>query len=129
MTQEQLLAYEVKRSKDVNKSDKFVSIKKDDGYKPADDGLEAVLLRKISSYFAERGIYFFHDRSCGKNKSGHPDITACLPKGRVVFLELKSKMGRLSDQQRSVKLKLLGTGHEFYECRSFKRFLEIINEV
>ena len=120
MTQEQLDAYNARQC-----AKKLPSVIKDD----ADSGKESELLKKISTYFNEHGIYFFHDRSAGKNKGGHPDITACLPEGRVVFIELKSKTGRLSDEQKLVKLKLLGTGHEFYECRSFKRFLEICESI
>ena len=127
MTQEQLLAYNVKRSKDVNKDGKFVYIKRQDVNELADDGSENTLLSRISKHLDDNGIWFFHDRSAKKNRRGVPDIIAALPNGRTIYVELKSKTGSLRDDQKIVKLQLLGLGHEFYECRSFKRFLEIVS--
>ncbi|MCK4815862.1 hypothetical protein KA005_08830 [bacterium] len=51
-----------------------------------------------------------------------------LKKGRAAFLELKEESGRMSDDQKQMRLIRLNRGHEIYEVRSFKRYLEIVNE-
>ena len=40
-------------------------------------------------------------------------------------MELKDKTGRLSDEQTQLKLMFLYLKAEWYEVKSFKRFLEI----
>ena len=50
-----------------------------------------------------------------------------LPAGRTVRLELKRvKGGRMSDEQKQLKLQAMYLGHEIHECRTWKRFLEIV---
>jgi len=93
----------------------------------ADDGKECELDTKIAKYCKEQGYYAFHDYSKGKNKPGHLDFVIALPNGRTVWIENKSKEGKLSEAQKLNMVLLAGLGHEVYECRSFKRFLEIIN--
>jgi hypothetical protein len=51
-----------------------------------------------------------------------------MPGGKVLFLELKAKSGRLSGAQRSVAMQLLALGHRWHEVRSFKAFLLLIND-
>ena len=94
----------------------------------ADEGLENDLDNKIRKFLNENGFYGFHDISRGKNKKGHPDWVIALPNGRVVWIENKSKTGKLTKEQKENMIKLLGLGQEFYECRSFKQFLDIIYE-
>jgi hypothetical protein len=93
----------------------------------ADEGKESELDKKIANYCKEHHYYAFHDYSRKVNKAGHPDWIIALPKCRVVFIENKSKKGKMSDEQKLVMVKLIVLGQEIYECRSYKRFLEIIN--
>ena len=117
---EQLLAYKLRLSNLIGQPKHEKEI--------ADEGLERELDSKIAKYIDEKGYYAFHDYSRGKNKKGHPDWTIALPHGKVLFIENKSKHGRLSEAQKFNMLKLMGLGQKVYECRSFKQFLEIINE-
>jgi hypothetical protein len=92
----------------------------------AEDCSEAKLQAKIEAYCKERGFYFFHDRSRACNVPGHPDLVVALHGGRVLWLELKAKSGRLSEDQKRVRLMLMALGHEFHELRSFKAFLDVL---
>lgn len=88
---------------------------------------ENALQDKIEGFCTEWGFYWFHDRSRGKNKPGHPDLVIAMKGGRTLWIELKSKSGRLTADQKRVRLMLMQLGHEFHEVRSFKRFLEVVN--
>jgi len=112
-SKERLLEYQARNNKLVSDN------------KP-DDGLECELDRKIIKYCEDHGFYYFHDRSRGINKKGFLDFVIALPKGRTVYIENKSKTGRFSPEQKLNIVKLTGLGHEVYECRSYKKFLEII---
>ena len=52
-----------------------------------------------------------------------------LPEGRVVMIEnKKEKGGRMSSEQKDLRLQAMYLGHEIHECRTWKRFLEIIGK-
>lgn len=104
----------------------FSSIKTTSAMSEADEGSESKLQAKIEGYCKERGFYFFHDRSRGCNVPGHPDLVVALHGGRVLWLELKAKSGRLTEDQKRVRLMLMALGHEFHELRSFKAFLSVL---
>jgi len=116
-TQEKLLEYQARRLKIVKSDDK------------ADEGKECKIDVKIAKFIKENGYYGFHDHSRGKNCKGILDWVIALPNGRTVYIENKSKHGRLSEEQKFNFVKLMGLGHEVYECRSYKRFLEIVQSV
>lgn len=44
----------------------------------------------------------------------------------MLFIEDKAADGRLSDDQKDLKLKFMFLGSEIHEVRSYKRFLEIV---
>jgi len=48
-----------------------------------------------------------------------------MPGGRTVYLECKAAKGVMRKDQKEMKLQAMALGHEIYEVRSFKRFLEI----
>jgi hypothetical protein len=93
-----------------------------------EDAPEWKLQAKIEGYCRERGLYFFHDRSRRFNAPGHPDLVIALPGGRVLWLELKSRHGRMTKEQKMVRLMLLALGQEFFEVRSFRGFLLALAE-
>lgn len=129
-TQEQFEAYQARRG--IPKHAGYVplsthssKIGPSDVPKP-DQGKESDLQAKIERYCRDHGYYFFHDRSRGDNAKGHPDLVIAIHH-RTLWLELKSAQGRLSSEQRQVRLQLLQLGQEWHEVRSFKQFLTIIN--
>ena len=91
-----------------------------------DRGKESDLQAKIERYCRDHGFYFFHDRSREQNAKGFPDLVIAMPAGRVLWLELKSAKGRLRPEQKQVRLMLLALGQEWYEVRSYRQFVEIV---
>lgn len=93
----------------------------------AENGPESRLQARIEADLKRRGYFYFHDRSRGDNEPGLPDLVIAMPKGRTVWMELKAKAGRMTQDQKRVRLILMYLGHEFYEVRSFRRYLEIVD--
>jgi len=92
-----------------------------------DPGPESRLQRKIEAWCREHGYPCFHDRSRGKNAPGWPDLTIVM-RNRVVFIELKSAKGVLRKEQKQKRLEFYHLGHSIHVVKSFKRFLEIVND-
>lgn len=92
-----------------------------------DEGKEARLQGKCEKWLKDRGYCYVHDRSKKMNKRGEIlDLYCFLPEGRVVIMELKSKDGGMSPEQRQTYRMLKYLKHEVYEVRSFKQFLQIM---
>lgn len=93
----------------------------------SDEGPESDLQRKCNEWLNNRGYPYIHDRSRKKNKKGKIlDLHIYLPAGRHVVIELKVKGNKMSDEQLDTYRKILYLGHEIYEVRTFKQFLEIM---
>ena len=63
--------------------------------------------------------------------AGMPDRLVLLPGGRVIFVELKTEIGRLSPRQRQVHLRLENLGFKvevLYGMDQVRDFLEGIDE-
>ena len=99
----------------------------------ADPGLESVLSRKIRGYAKDHGYpsLILPQTPLVKKiiPKGWPDGVMALPKGRVIFLELKNKDGSLKEDQVKYQLKLMALGHEWYVVRSFRQFLDIVEGI
>jgi hypothetical protein len=95
----------------------------------ADPGPESDLQSKCETYCEDHGYPFFHDRSRGCNEPGFVDLVVALPRGRTLWLELKSKNGRLSSDQQRWRRALLYLGHSWHSAHSYRRFLEIVADV
>jgi len=91
-----------------------------------DKGRESKLQKRCEDFCRRNGYPYFHDRSRKKNKAGWPDLTICLPKGRTIFVELKSEKGELRKEQKKTQQMMIFLGHEFYKVQSYKKFVEII---
>jgi len=100
------------------------------GADPPDEGPESKLQGKIVAWAKEWGRPIQSNRQARGARTlltpGWPDITLILPGGRVLFIELKAGKGRLSEEQKQMKLQFMALGHEIYEVRSYRRFLEIV---
>lgn len=95
----------------------------------ADPGPERVLQSKILEWCRQRGYPVFHDNSRKKNVRGWPDLTIVMEDGMVLFVELKSADGKLRKEQQHQKQVFLWLKHEIHVVRSFKYFLEIVNNI
>ena len=96
------------------------------------DERESVLQGKITQWAKDHGYPCLSFRQSKKAHGfllpGYPDITLALPKGRVVFLELKTKKGYLSKAQKEIRQQLTYLGHEYHVVRTWKKFIEIVEE-
>ena len=98
-----------------------------------DEGKESELQGKIVKYCKDHGFPCLSFRQSRKAQGfltpGWPDLTILLPASRAIFIELKAKKGILKADQKNMALMMMALGHEWYEIRSYKRFLEVINHV
>ena len=94
----------------------------------ADEGPESQLQKKIEQYCRDNGLPFFHDRSRKKNTPGWPDLTICLSKGVVLFLELKAAKGVMKPPQKRIRQQMVFLGHQHFVIKSHRKFLKIINK-
>lgn len=91
-------------------------------------GAEKLFENKIKRYLKEKGVWYFKTWGGGYQRSGLPDIIACV-NGRFIGIEVKAQNGRLSKLQE----------HELYTIRqsgghamvlypdgfeTFKKFIE-----
>ena len=97
------------------------------------DPPEKVLQGKITAWAREHGYPCLSFRQSPKAKGfllpGWPDISLALPDGKVLFLELKTKKGYLRKEQEQIRKELLYLKHHYHICRTWKRFLEIIEDI
>lgn len=98
-----------------------------------DPGPESSLASKIVSWAKQKNYpcLFLRQsqRAQGFIERGWPDIVLALPECVTVYLELKSKGGRLSQKQKDMARALLYLGHYWFEVRSWRKFLEIVEKV
>lgn len=111
---------------EANRVNKWV----ENGWKDVDEP-ESVLQGKIVAYCNGHGypcLSFSQSRKArGFLRAGWCDITILLPKGRVVFLELKSAKGRLKPEQAELMQQAKYLQHEWHVVRTWKLFMEIID--
>jgi len=95
-----------------------------------DSGSESVLASKIQKWARDKGYPCQSNRQTKRAKGlltpGWPDVTLILPKGRVLFLELKGQGGRMSEEQKQIALQFSILGTPIHRITSFKGFLEIV---
>jgi len=116
-SEEWLIDYQMKHQKEIRV------------HYDSDEGPESSLQKKIMDHCEMKGWRVFHDRSRRRNQRGWPDVFLYLPDGKHLLIELKSADGTLRKEQKHLKMVLKWLGHEVYVVRSFKKFLEIVNNV
>ena len=57
---------------------------------------------------------------------GEPDFTILADRGRVLFVECKSRTGKLSPAQAALKLHAETLGHTIHLVRSYEEFLSLL---
>lgn len=60
--------------------------------------------------------------------TGFPDLIACLPGGRILFLELKAERGTISTAQLLMHARLAEIGHRVVVVRSLDQAAEALRE-
>jgi hypothetical protein len=93
------------------------------------DGPESKLQLLCQNYLKDRGYYFFHDRSTKQNDPGFLDLVVALPRGQTVWVELKTKGYKLSDEQKRTILRLQFLGHQVATIKSFGAFKRLIDGI
>jgi len=58
---------------------------------------------------------------------GEPDFTILADKGRVFFVECKSRTGKLRPEQQALKHWADRLGHTVHVVRSLREFVEVVN--
>lgn len=89
---------------------------------------ESELQNQIAAECRLRGWNAFHGnmRQRTARTIGEPDFIIAADKGRVFFVECKTRTGKLSPEQAAIGFQLQKNGHKFCVVRSFEEFLEVI---
>lgn len=94
------------------------------------EGAESKLHQMIAEDVKKRRWLCFHGvthKSSGRT-AGEPDLTVCAP-GKVYFIEVKKKGGKLSQDQTIVRHLLLALEQNYSTCYSFNDYLRAIGEL
>lgn len=98
----------------------------------ADDAVarEADLQEQIFKFLRERRWAFFWSpmHKASTATAGVTDFIVAAPKGRTLWLECKSKLGKLRPEQIGFKMLLEAQGHEHHVVRSYREFMEVVNK-
>lgn len=90
---------------------------------------EKALHAEILAYCRANGWMVLHGsmaQATGRTL-GEPDFTVLLPKGRVIFVEAKTKQGKLSLAQEAFAANAGLLGHVVHVCRSVTDFRNVVN--
>lgn len=96
------------------------------------EGEEIEKLHKpTAKWLRERGIPFIHNRSDQRSTAteGAPDFTIAVGQGRTVFIEYKTKTGKLSPKQQEWHFLARRVGVEVYVFRSMEEFHNLMKEL
>lgn len=81
--------------------------------------------------FCKRMLWiYFHGSMASRTARtiGEPDFVILADKGRVFFIECKTKIGKLSPEQLGIKMWAEKLGHQIHVVRSVDEFLRVVNE-
>ena len=60
--------------------------------------------------------------------AGVADLTVLLPQGKILYIEMKVKGNKQTDNQKEFQQKAEALGYKYYVCYSFDQFKAIIEE-
>ena len=94
-------------------------------------GTERDLHDQIIAHCRDNGWYYVHSRMDQRTtiKVGCPDFIIALPHGKVLWIECKTKTGKLSEQQAGAIYALNALDHDVYVIRSMTEFLAVLEAV
>lgn len=112
-----MLAYEARQAKPL--------VKVDDG-----ETKESDLHDKILNECRRRGWIAFHGSMAHRTyrTGGEPDFTIVREHGEVLFVECKSKTGKLSPEQSAMMFHMNRLGCKLNIVRSFAEFIQVIGQ-
>lgn len=89
---------------------------------------ESDLHDSIIGFCKSKGWVYFHGSMAHRamRTLGEPDFTILADRGRVFFIEAKTKTGKLSIEQQGLHMMMRKLGHDVHVVRSFEQFLEVI---
>jgi hypothetical protein len=85
---------------------------------------ERVLQQKVLQLFKQHSILAVKTDSTSTR--GWPDLTAIFPTGETVFVELKTKTGRLSESQKAIHSRIQQQGAIVYVVRTIEEAQTLI---
>lgn len=122
MTRAALMAYEARRLQSDYESRQSKPALRDAAEKESD------LHQQIIDECRRRGWVAFYSRMDRATTStlGQPDFVIMADGGRTLYIEAKSKTGKLSIEQRGMMAMANRLGHKFFVVRSIGEFMEVI---
>ena len=98
------------------------------GSSPSAAEREADLHRDIIRECERRGWFYFRSSMAHRTHRtvGEPDFTICLPRGLTLFVECKSRTGKLSAEQQALQCWLAKFGHVVHVVRSIEEFRAVL---
>lgn len=92
------------------------------------DEPESKLHNDIINHCRQVGWIYFHGSmaKATSRTSGEPDFTILANKGRVFFIECKTRLGKLSPEQMGIKMWAEKLGHTIHVVRSFQEFVDVV---
>ena len=92
------------------------------------DGKEAELHQQIESWLKSKRFYYVHSRTDQRTTQakGVVDFIVAMPGGKVAWVEIKRKGGKLSPEQVVVRHVLLALGHHYACVYSLAEFIEAV---
>lgn len=90
---------------------------------------ESQLHQEILADCKARGWLAFHGSMAHRTARtiGEPDFIVCADNGQVIFVECKTKTGKLSVEQQGVIAWAAKLGHTVHVVRSFVEYLHAVN--
>lgn len=91
-------------------------------------GIESDLHDAIRDECRRRGWVAFSSRMDRRTtrKLGEPDFVIMADQGRTLYVECKSRTGKLSPEQQALHAQARSLGHFVFVVRSFQEFSELI---
>ena len=93
---------------------------------------ESELQKKCTEYLDKLGIPWYHIpngqwKMRNQNRADWPDLFIFLDGGRTIFVELKTKVGKLSEGQIEKLEVLRARNYDCYVIDDFQNFFNLIN--
>lgn len=89
---------------------------------------ESELHQQIVEICRARGYLAFHGSMAHQTfrTEGEPDFQICLPNGRFLMVECKTRTGKLSIAQQSIHAWAARLNHKIHTVRSYEEFLNLL---